>query len=335
MMISNMDKLKFKTIILFLFFVTLVANITAQNYIEYQRGITKAENLMFDSLFSESVKQYRKTFDAYEFNFPRDCMVAAQVASHIKDDSSAFYFLRKAVRFGASIERIEIVYKLKRLQKSPLWKPFLVDYDFLRKLYRENLNWSYRELCNKYFIKDQVLDRTDQAPFNNRNFVWKPRLRKKWMNNCREALHVVDSLIPIYGFPSYRTIGVVDSTTPPLGNNALTGAQILIIYYHIDLVKEIPKYTRYLYDEVAKGNLNARDYATIMEFDRRSQKNYTRDSSIYYVRWEPVLDSKATYANEDELNKRREAIGLSTCYYERMRKIWELKYGFELFYYEF
>jgi hypothetical protein len=211
----------------------------------------------------------------------------------------------------------------------------LKDYDEQRKLYYAGINWPYRELCNKYFIKDQELDRADQAPFNNRNFVWRPRLRKKWMNNCREVLHVIDSLIPIYGFPSYRTIGVVDSTTPPLGNTALTGAQILIIYYHIVLVKEIPNYTRYLYDEVVKGNLNARDYATIMEFDRRNQKGYTRDSSLYYVRWEPIPDRKATYSKEEEVNKRREAIGLSTCYYERVRKIWEWKYGFDLYVFEF
>jgi len=151
------------------------------------------------------------------------------------------------------------------------------------------------------------------------------------MTNCREALHVIDSLIPIYGFPSYRTIGVVNSNIPPWSDYSLSSCQILIIYYHIVLVKEIPNYTRYLYDEVVKGNLNARDYATIMEFDRRSQKGYTSDSSLYYVRWEPVPDRNATYANEEEVNKRRESIGLSTCYYERIRKIVEWKRGFDLF----
>jgi len=319
--------------IIFLLICTLGAS--AQNYIEYQREITKAENLFFDTLYSASIKQYRKTFDAYEFNFPRDCMVAAQVAAYAKDDSSAFYFLRKAARFGASIERIKTTYRLRPLQQSPLWQPFLLDYAEQRKLYHASINWPYRELCNKFSNKDHYLREKDQAFFSNRNFVWKPWHRKRWMNNCREALHVIDSLIPIYGFPSYRTIGVADTTTLPLGNRALTGCQILIIYYHIVCAKEIPNHTRYLYDEVVKGNLNARDYATIMEFDRRSQKGYTCDSSLYYVRWEPIPDRKATYSNEVEVNKRREAIGLSTCYYERVRKIVEWKNGFDFYVFEF
>lgn len=316
-------------------FSIFVLNTFCQNYIEYQREITKAENLFFDTLFSASIKQYRKTFDAYEFNFPRDCMVAAQVAAYAKDDTSAFYFLCKAVRFGASIERIKTTYRLRSLQKSPLWQPFLKDYDEQRKLYYAGINWPYRELCSKYAIIDQIIRNKDQAFFSNRNLLWKPRLRKKWMNNCREALHVIDSLIPIYGFPSYRTIGVVNSNIPPWSDYSLSSCQILIIYYHIVLVKEISNYTRYLYDEVVKGNLNARDYAMIMEFDRRSQKGYTSDSSLYYVRWEPIPDRNATYANEVEVNKRREAIGLSTCYYERVRKILEWKNGFDLFVFAF
>lgn len=323
-----------KILILALLLIFAVGG-SAQNYIEYQREITKAENLFFDISFSASIKQYRKTFDAYEFNFPRDCMVAAQVAAYAKDDTSAFYFLRKAARFGASIERIKITYRLRPLQESPLWNQFLKDYDEQRKLYSAGINWPYRELCNKFRNKDRYLRDKDQAFFSNRYFVWKPWHRKRWMNNCREALHVIDSLIPIYGFPSYRTIGVADSTTPPLGNIALNGGQVLTIYYHIVYAKEIPNYTRYLYDEVVKGNLNARDYATIMEFDRRSQKDYTSDSSLYYVRWEPIPDRKAVYANETEVNKRREAIGLSTCYYERVRKIVEWKNGFDFYIFEF
>jgi len=155
-----------------LLILLIVKGGVSQNYIEYQREITKAENLFFDTLYSASIKQYRKTFDAYEFNFPRDCMVAAQVAAYAKDDTSAFYFLRKAARFGASMERIKTTYRLRPLQKSPLWQPFLKDYDEQRKLYYAGINWPYRELCNKFSNKDNQLRDKDQAFFSNRYFVF-------------------------------------------------------------------------------------------------------------------------------------------------------------------
>ena len=110
-----------------IFFVSLVILSTkanSQGYIEYQKEITQAENYMFDGSFKESIQLYRKTFDAYEFNFPRDCMIAAQIADKYGDDTSTYYFLKKALRYGVPIENISnnkqfrFKYFIKDLQKE-------------------------------------------------------------------------------------------------------------------------------------------------------------------------------------------------------------------------
>ncbi len=312
----------------------------AENYIEYQKEITKAENLMFDSLFVESLKQYRKTLDAYSFNFPRDCMIAAQVAAYVGDDTSTFYFLRKAVTFGTTFERMRWIRLLyKPFGNEPLRKAFFHDYDSLRQIYSASINLPYRDICIQYKLKELELRNKDQAFFSNRYFVCRPFLRKKWMSCCKEVLTAMDSLIPKYGFPSYKTIGVTDSVT--LSNMALTGADILSIYYHYVCQKNRTWDMSNLYDEVVKGNLSARDYATLQEFDLRSQKGYKWGKSLYYVRWEVPPRPNETYPNEELANQYRAAIGLSTCYYERVRKLWQhncydhKENSFELFYYEF
>ena len=331
-------------------FVTICCcKLSAENYIEYQRGITKAENLMFDSLFHESVKQYKTVFDSYSFNFPRDCMIAAQAATYIKDDTSAFYFLRKAVRYGTHIERIKIVRLLEPLQNSPHWKIFINDYDSLRNAYYESIDIPYRDVCNELKLKESALHTKDQGVvdgkykkngfFTNRYIVWNPFLRKKWKNCCKEVLTVIDSLIPIYGFPSYRTIGSADSII--FNNITLSGAQILTTYYHYVGAKKSEQFLFGLKEEVIKGNLSARDYATLMEFQHREHKEYRSDKSMYYIRWEVYPFSDKIYPNEDVANINREEIGLSNCYYERVRKLWQHLYNygkpnsFELFYYEF
>ena len=327
-----------KKIGLILIIIYLQYNLSSQNYIEYQKEITKAENLMFERKYPEAIRQFKQTFDAYEFNFPRDCMVAAQIASFMNDADNAFYFLRKAVRFGATIERIRMVTFLMSLQIHPQWNEFVKEYPEIRKAYYDGLNLPYRELCNQYYIRDQELRDRDQVWYRNLNRRLSPRSEKKWVLNCEKTLEVIDSLIPIYGFPSYKTIGGMDSTLPKRSNRSLSSCQILIVYYHYYSIRRDanPKYLEKLYDEVVKGNLSVRDYALILEFKRREEKGYKEDSSsLYYIRWEPKPDTTKIYANEAEVNQRREALGLSTCHYERLRKIWEHNYRFEFFYYEF
>ena len=321
----------------------------AENYIEYQRGITKAENLMFDSLFHESVKQYKTTFDSYSFNFPRDCMIAAQAATYIEDNASALYFLKKAVRFGVTKEHLRRIRLFEKLSDNTFQLLFM-EYDSLRNEYFSNLNLPYRELCNELRLKEQALHAKDQGVVNgrftdnaffstNRYLVWKPSIRKEWQNYCLKAVETIDSLIPQYGFPSYRTIGVVDSVT--FTNKALSSCQILMIYYHYLPYKKSTIDMSILYNEVVKGNLSARDYATMYEFYLRKSAKYRKNKSLYYVRWDvPPIPDKI-YPNEDVANINREEIGLSNCYYERVRKLWQhdyynnKPYSFELFYYDY
>lgn len=313
-----------------------------ENYIEYQREITEAENMMFDSLFTESVQQYKYTFEKFSFNFPKDCIVAAQVASIINDNNSAFYFLRKAVRFGAKNERISQIRLLQKLEHDTLqWNTYLNEYDSLCLIYKNSIDWEYKRLCDSFYQRDQEIRNIDQKALNNRYIPWRRKLRKKWENNCTKGLQVlIDSLTPTKGFPSYRTIGLIDSNTRENGNYSLSSAHTLVLFYHFP--EYICKYLDLLHTELIAGNISARDYAVTLEFYNRNSKSFKDgNSSQYYIRWEVPPRPKECYPLEDSIDKRRKEIGLSNCKYERMRKLWQHHYfskkteAFELFYYEF
>ncbi len=322
--------------IFFVFVLLSSLKIEANNYIDYHKGISKAEALMFDSSFAESVKQFKTTFESFDFNYPRDCMIAAQVASTIKNDTDAFWFLKEGVRFGATIERIRIIPRLVRLQKSEMWNDFIESYDSLHQVYLSSLNWSYRELCYTYTIRDKINRDKDQAHFSNRLVVLKPKVRRKWLDDSKEAIDTIIKLIPKYGYPSYRTIGTMPVIDPFIEGSRLylSSAFISVILYHYAPYEDISQYSDVFLEEVKKGNLHARDYAFMMEFDNR-RVNGTKDiDSKYYIWWVATPKIDEIHPKEEEINKRREELGIGSCRQERFRKNWQFKYNWEFFYFE-
>lgn len=314
----------------------LVSFSQTENYIEYQKDITEAEALMFDSAFAESVIKFKSTFEKYSFNFPRDCMIAAQVASTINDDTNAFYFLEKGVKFGASKERINIIPRLKRLNKSILWNDFINKYDSLRNIYMGSINWPFRELCYSYTLRDKIWrDKDQKSILSNKLIVLRPKNRKEWLNNSKVAIDSIMKLIPAYGYPSFKTIGCMPLFHPMVNGKMLyiSSAFISVIFYHYAPYKDISEYSEILIEEVKNGNLNVRDYALMMEFNNRRENGTKDENSMYYIWWtSPNINKKIP--NENEVNKRREDLGLGTCNFERHLKNWQFKYNWEFFYFE-
>jgi hypothetical protein len=74
--------------------------LTAQDYVAYQAEITKAEQLILDSSYTEAVSVFGKLFQQYDFVFAKDCYTALQVAITITDDSNAEFFLKKRHQTG-------------------------------------------------------------------------------------------------------------------------------------------------------------------------------------------------------------------------------------------
>lgn len=333
--------MRYRKIYIIIILISLSANIFSQeNYIEYQRGITKAENLLLDSMYKETLEQYRLVLDSYSFNFPRDCILASQVSAYIGDDTSLHYFLKKAVRFGAHIDYINSLRFYSKYSLYPWWGDFSKrEYDSLRNEYIKGINWEYKAVCDKYRIVDSKLRDKDQKWYRNEYIVLRWDIRNEWIKANEKYISEVDSLIDLYGFPSYRIIGVEDSTTLPISKYKYLGcSQFNIIYNHYCSRKKcredkFQKHLSKLLEEVKKGNLSARDYARIMEINYRYSKKYKNKTSLYYVWYEPTLNPTDVYPNEEEINKRREEIGLSNCYYERKRKRAALMQGFFSFWY--
>jgi hypothetical protein len=75
------------------------------DYVEYHKGVIKAEQLIFINNDSISgLEQFKKTFESFDFAFVDDCMEAFQVALYFKRDDYAMIFIKKALKNGFELK---------------------------------------------------------------------------------------------------------------------------------------------------------------------------------------------------------------------------------------
>ena len=123
-----------KTSIIVLF--TIVFNfIFSQNYIDFQKNITRAEIAILDSNYTEASNIYYDLFQNYDFVFLGNCVSACQSAIASNNDTLAFYFAKRAIKHGLKMNQIETEKTLKLLQTKAQWKAFSDHYDSLRAIY--------------------------------------------------------------------------------------------------------------------------------------------------------------------------------------------------------
>jgi len=340
-------------LILFLLFICFVLHAQEHDYIEYQKKITEAENALLDSNFSFSINKYKEVFNQYSFIFPKDAFIAAEVAAFTKSDSLALEFLKISIRYGMRIERIKDNKLFRHLVQSVHWKLFIKnEYSLLRQQYYCSIDMNYREKMDSLFICDQRIRNVSEKWYNNMIIVWRKGLARKWQLNCKNSLDLIMKFVNAKGFPSWKTIGVDGINCVNLYPTRITSSPALIILYHYNY--PFSEYGKFLLDEVKKGNLNAREYALIRDFEARIYevgqlwfrpkiKKTSYSNYEYYMRWFEQIPNMQI-ENEDEVNIARDAIGLSTLYYERKRKSFQNihdyfyndpnRLNFDLFYYD-
>jgi hypothetical protein len=318
-----------------------------QNYISYHKSVALAQHNIAEQNYELAINIFDTIFRRYDFVFPRDCFIAAEVASYCRKDSIAFAFLKKGVRYGIHLDAIKSNPHLNRLQiNKELWEAFCNEYPTLRTEYNRELDWDLKcELINM-FKEDQLL-RDRHETWLNIKFHYKWNLYKKWFTHSQVCTQRIKQIIEIYGFPSYSITGTVNSSFDShFDNFRISSNEALIILYHYDFayieLKDI------LFKEVERGNISAKEFALLRDFSTRFYifgvvKDSTYKDYQYFVRWfsnnkklhltkpseiekrKKEIESKIAIINAD-----RSKIGLGT--YEDQLKIKSIQDKFEIYY---
>lgn len=295
-----------KTSIIVLF--TIVFNfIFSQNYIDFQKNITRAEIAILDSNYNEASNIYYDLFQNYDFVFLGNCVSACQSAIAINNDTLAFYFANRALKHGLKMNQIETEKTLKLLKTKPQWNTFSANYDSLRAIYTKSVNWELRKKINELHDRDQLW--RDRHELQWWNLLWKPLIKHRWYKELEKIVEI--ELVPLInhnGYPGEKLIGVDEkfmhhklSEEP---NKSFMVKLILIHYYS----KNRSLDDTFLIDEIKNGNLNAKQFADFHDF-----RASTSGNNDYYCQWYwnlKFMMSLNKNITEEDVNKRRAEIGL-------------------------
>lgn len=297
--------------LLFLYFFVMLGFVFSQNYIDFQKNITRAEIAILDSNYTEASRIYYDLFQNYDFVFLGNCVSACQSAIAINNDTLAFYFAERAIKHGLKMNQIETEKTLKLLQTKPQWKAFSANYDSLRAIYTKSVNWELRKKINELNDRDQLW--RDRHEIQWWNLLWKPLIKRRWYKELEKIVEI--ELVPLinqYGYPGEKLIGIDEKYMHHKfreeHNISFMVSLILIHYYS----KNRSLDDAFLIEEIKKGNLNAKQFADFHDFRAR-----TSGKNDYYCQWYWNLQYLNTVV--EDVNKRRAEIGLGT-HEQRMRE---------------
>lgn len=302
--------------LLFLYFFVMSSFAFSQNYIDFQKNITRAEIAILDSNYNEASNIYYDLFQNYDFVFLGNCVSACQSAIASNNDTLAFYFAERAIKHGLKMNQIETDKTLKLLITKPQWKAFSAHYDSLRAIYTKSVNWELRKKINELHDRDQLW--RDRHELQWWNLLWKPLIKRRWYKELEKIVEI--ELVPLinqYGYPGEKLIGIDEKYMHHKFREehyiSFMVSLILIHYYS----KNRSLDDTFLIEEIKKGNLNAKQFADFHDFRAR-----TSGKNDYYCQWYwnlKFLMQINKNVTEEDVNKRRAEIGLGT-HEQRMRE---------------
>jgi len=265
------------------------------NYFDYHKACRRAEKLFIDTLYKECLNTYDSTFEKYDFVFPRDCFIAAQIAFKIGNDSIAVEYLKRAVPFGLNADmsiKNDTSLLLHKIYYSKYWSSYVNDYDSLRNLYIKRVDWGLKKKLDEITFIDQKW-RVQNNKWFNRNF--RKYLEKGFNIDNKKHIEFLDSIFKIKGFPGVWLTGVGDSNNIAYNNNKNLSPLFTIILYHYD--SAYVKFGPFLLKEVELGHIDPREYAMIRDFSDRHLVKKDKNEKMYYnIWWEAKNYTKKEFA---------------------------------------
>lgn len=279
------------------FFFVLLSFLLAFNsqaqevsYTEYHRSCRQAEKYFLEDDTTKCLETYLDVFDSFDFLFPRDCFMAAQIAHKLNHDSLAVEFILKGIPFGIRYEFFSVSdsnytsYAIENLAKTTYWNKVLDQNDSLREIYHQRVNFELKKELDSLLVADQKLNRKRNRWFNRK---FRPSVERRFDIQNREHIRYLDSVFQVHGYPGIWLVGVQDSVRSETKiwkyQNRNLSEYTRIIIFHNDSVWL--NYGDFLTEELHKGHIDVRTYAMIRDFNDRHLVKRDADEKMYYNIW--------------------------------------------------
>lgn len=288
-------------------------NNTTNNYLGYYHAVAVSEETVVNGQYAEAVTNYKQVFEAYPYNNPIDCYVAAQVASYIRDTASCLRFLTKGICFGLPMQTIAYNPHLSKI----ITKINLQTIDSCWAVYQKNIDHAARLTIISLTKHDQSIIHNlpkGESIYNTNGFTLKETYLPVWDSLVGE----VADLTRKHGFPAQKIIGTQNGEDSlfQIGPNSIFATYIFI--HHSNAWSKVGKT---LWEELLKGNITPQMYGVIYE---SSNGKAPYETPILYFASRPCQDKRCKkIINEHlhEINSNRYNIGLES--YEVMQKKFE------------
>lgn len=316
-----LNNLRSLSVVLLLFISCSATKLFAQSpdYTQvYYPVINEAEVNILNQNYADALIAYKQAFASVPSPFARDYFNAAVSALQVEDEKLAFDYLEKLALKGVSLKYLQKQEAFEDVQNAKRWKKFVKKYPKYRKKYKKAVNVDLRADLDELYARDQYFR---QAKGGYR--VYGDTLKQIEDANVKRFLKWVEQ----YGYPGEALIGVADSL------EQLPRFYIVIErqtkarngYDFTDLILEAvqqgnlaPQTAAFLLDKQAGSNLYGSKAFVKLNCSNCDENSILNRSKQYFV--------KAKSEQElDQINKRRESLGLDAVEDYLMKVIFEME----------
>lgn len=285
----------------------------AKSYLDYYHAIAFAEEAIVKGNYPYATRQYQETFEAYPYNNPIDCYIAAQVAAYSGDKASCIHSLYKGLCFGLPVQSIagnpHLAGIFKTMDQGAI--------DSCRELYEQSINHEARAAMIELIKHDQSIIHSlppGEGIYDPGGYTLKNKYQPVWDS----LLHELIVLTRSNGFPAQKIIGTQngDDSLFRAGPNSVFAIPVFI--HHGNAWSQVAEL---LWTELLKGNITPQMYGVIYEHSS-GRKRY--ETPILYFASRYCQEKKCRKLVKErlpEINAARWRIGLGS--YEVMQKKFE------------
>lgn len=281
-----------------------------QNYIDYQRIITRINDDILNNDFSKTIERLDSIYVNYNFIFAKECVKALQICCYLNDSINVDKWLSKSFKQGIPLWIIRTNELTKKSLCYTTTQNTINKYDSLRSIYKASLNPEISKLFDSLYIIDQrYTSKVNDGFFLFRHTIY----GLMWLRNNKREFLILNKIIDQYGYPGERLIGL----DPHFEDSAVASkhlvfwgpvviqefrAKYMLMHYFSNYRKNGNDFINKLFLSLESGYIQTYCYADLNSFIyHQSRKKY---GTRYYIN-KYNNDTVAT-------NNARKMIGLGT-----------------------
>lgn len=306
----------------------LTGQVYGQNYIDYQRILTRINNDIINNDFSKTVERLDSIYLNYNFIYAKHCIKALQICCHLNDSFNADKWLSKSFKQGIPLW---VIKTNEITRKSLLYittQNTIRKYDSLHTIYTASINPVITMTIDSLLNIDQkYTQKVNDGFFLFRHTIY----GLMWLRNNKREFKILDQIIDQYGYPGERIIGldpyIIDSSKiakylvswgPGIIEESRT--YIMLLHYFSNYRKNSNDFLKKLYENLVTGYIATPFFLGINDFIYHQSRE--KFGTKYYI------NKNKTDNDTSVIDNSRNLIGLSklvqskqmTNIYEERRK---------------